>query len=316
MQRYIISRFFQSILILIGVLFIIFIMLRLSGDPVTLMVSRNASPEQIEAAREALGYNDPGYVQFGRFMLGAVQGDFGNSIRHKQPALKLILERLPATIELAVAALLLSMLVGIPLGLLGGSKPGTFWDSLARGTGLVGQTVPNFWLALILILVFSVTLGLFPTFGRETVEICCGLEIPDFSVVLPAIALGLFTMGQLSRFTRSAVLEIRNEDYVRTAHSKGLADRRIYLKHVLRNAAIPLISIIGVQFGYLLSGSIYIETIFSWPGIGNLLAEAIGNRDFALVQAIAFITSLIVITLGLVTDIAYAMADPRIRYGG
>lgn len=316
MQRYIISRFFQSIIILIGVLFIIFIMLRLSGDPVTLMVSRNATPEQIEAAREALGYNDPQYVQFGRFMAGAVQGDFGNSIRHKQPALKLILERLPATIELAVAALLLSMLVGIPLGLLGGSNPGTFWDSLARGMGLVGQTVPNFWLALILILVFSVTLGLFPAFGRETVEICCGLEIPTFSVVLPAIALGLFTMGQLSRFTRSAVLEIRNEDYVRTAYSKGLADRRIYLKHVLRNAAIPLISIIGVQFGYLLSGSIYIETIFSWPGIGNLLAEAIGNRDFALVQAIAFFTSLIVITLNLLTDISYAMADPRIRYGG
>ena len=140
MQGYIISRFFQSILILLGVLLIIFLMLRLTGDPVTLMVSRNATPEQLEAARELLGYNDPVYVQFGRFMWGAVQGDFGNSIRHKQPAIKLILERLPATIELAVAALLLSMLVGIPLGLLGGSNPGTLWDSLARGTGLVGQT--------------------------------------------------------------------------------------------------------------------------------------------------------------------------------
>lgn len=314
MQRYILSRFVQSLMILFGVLLIVFFMLQMTGDPVSLMVSRNASPEQVERLREEMGYNRPVIVQFGDFIGGALVGDFGMSIRHRQPAMKLILERLPATVELATTALLIALLIGIPLGLLSGSNPGSFWDTLARGAGLVGQTIPNFWLALILIVVFSVHLGWFPTFGRNTYEVF-GLALPTKSVILPAFSLGLFTTGQLVRFTRSAVLEIKNEDYVRTAYSKGLKDNQIYIRHILRNASIPLISIVGVQFGYLLSGSIYIETIFSWPGIGNLLAEAIGNRDFALVQAIAFFASLVVVTLNLLTDIAYGLADPRIRYG-
>jgi ABC-type dipeptide/oligopeptide/nickel transport system permease component len=314
MQRYILSRLIQSIIMLVGVLFIVFFMLQLTGDPVALMVSRNASPEQIEELREELGFNRPVLVQFGDFASKAVRGDFGMSLRHQQPAMELILERLPATVELASIALLFAMIVGIPLGLLGGANPGSTWDALARGAGLIGQTIPNFWLALILIMVFAVNLGWFPSFGRETSQFM-GLTLPTKSVVLPAFALGLFTMGQLVRFTRSAVLEIKNEDFVRTAYSKGLADRRIYIRHILRNASIPLISILGVQFGYLLSGSIYIETIFSWPGLGNLLAESISNRDFALVQAIAFFTSLVVVSLNLTADIAYGMADPRIRYG-
>jgi peptide/nickel transport system permease protein len=304
----------QSVLILVGVLFIVFFMLQLTGDPVSLMVSRNASPAQIEKLREEMGFNRPVAIQLADFIGGAVVGDFGMSHRHQQPAMKLILERLPATIELATVALLIAMAIGIPLGLLGGSNPRSLWDTLARGAGLIGQTIPNFWLALILIAFFAVKLGWFPTFGRETWSIL-GISLPTRSVVLPAFALGLFTTGQLVRFTRSAVLEIKNEDFVRTAYSKGLADRRIYVRHILRNASIPLISILGVQFGYLLSGSIYIETICSWPGLGNLLAEAIGNRDFALVQAIAFFTSLVVVTLNLLTDIAYGLADPRIRYG-
>ncbi len=314
MQRYILSRLIQSILILFGVLFIVFFMLQMTGDPVMLMVSRNASPEQIEAIREEMGFNRPVVIQFADFIAGAVVGDFGMSLRHQQPAIKLILERLPATVELASVALLIAMTIGIPLGLLGGSNPNSIWDTLARGAGLLGQTIPNFWLALILIVVFSVNLRWFPTFGRETWEFM-GLNWPTKSVILPAFSLGLFTTGQLVRFTRSAVLEIKNEDYVRTAYSKGLSDNRIYIRHILRNASIPLISIVGVQFGYLLSGSIYIETIFSWPGLGNLLAESIGNRDFALVQAIAFFASLVVVALNLLTDIAYGLADPRIRYG-
>lgn len=289
-------------------------MLQLTGDPTALMISRNASPEQLEAMREALGFNRPVIVQFFDYISGVAKGDFGMSMRHQLPAMKLILDRLPATIELATVSLLISLIIGIPLGLLGGSNPGSIWDALARGAGLVGQTIPSFWLALILIVVFAVNLGWFPTFGRETWHFL-GIPLPTHSVILPAFALSLFTMGQLARFTRSAVLEIKNEDFVRTAYSKGLAFKKIYVRHILRNAAIPLISIVGVQFGYLLSGSIYIETIFSWPGLGNLLAEAIGNRDFALVQAIAFFTSMVVVSLNLITDIAYAMADPRIRYG-
>ena len=314
MQRYILSRLVQSVFMLFGVLLIIFLMLRLGGDPAALMVSRNATPEQIETVRENMGFNRPFIVQFADFVRGALTGDFGMSIRHRQPALKLIIQRLPGTIELATVSLLLAMAIGIPLGLLGGSNPGSFWDIVCRGAGLIGQTLPNFWLALILILVFAVNLRWFPSFGRETWTLL-GITLPTTSVILPAFSLGLFTMGQLVRFTRSAVMEIKSEDFVRTAYSKGLVDKHIYIRHILRNAAIPLISVIGVQFGYLLSGSIYIETIFSWPGLGNLLAEAIGNRDFPLVQAIAFFASLVVITLSLLSDIAYGLADPRIRYG-
>ncbi|MFQ5793871.1 MAG: ABC transporter permease [Candidatus Bipolaricaulia bacterium] len=299
------SRFAQSILVLFGVLILVFTMVRLTGDPAALMVSRQATPEQIEAFREAMGFNRPLLVQFGDFITGAVRGDFGNSLHYRIPAMPLILERLPATIQLASIALLMAMVIGIPLGVVAGSNPGSIWDSIARGLGLLGQSIPNFWLALLLITFFAVNLGWFPSFGRDELK----------SVVLPAFALSVFTMGQLVRLTRSAVLEIRGEDYIRTANSKGLAARRIYIRHVLKNAAIPLVSVLGVQFGYLLSGSIYIETIFSWPGLGRLLADSIGVRDFPLIQAIAFFTSVVVIALSLLTDVAYAVIDPRIRYG-
>lgn len=313
MQRYILSRLIQSICILFGVLFIVFFMLQMTGDPVSLLLSRHATPQEVEELKEELGFNRPLPVQFVNFISRAMVGDFGKSFRHQEPAMDMILERLPATIELATTALFISLALGIPLGLIAGSNPGSVWDVLSRTTGLLGQTIPNFWLALILIIVFSVNLGWFPTFGRDTWTFL-GMTLPTKSVVLPAFSLSLFTMGQLIRFTRSAVLEIRNEDYVRTAYSKGIADWKVYIRHILRNASIPLISIIGVQFGYLLSGSIYIETIFSWPGLGNLLAESIGNRDFTLVQAIAFFSSFVVVSLNLLTDIAYGLADPRIRY--
>lgn len=315
MTGYIISRFFQSILILLGVLVIVFFMLRLTGDPTSLMVSRDATAEQRALAREQLGFNRPLYVQFGEFLGGALVGDFGTSARYRQPATQIIMQRLPATIELAIAALLIAIAMGVPLGLMAGSKPGTGWDYLGRGIGLIGQTVPSFWLALMLIVVLAVNLRMLPSFGRDTWEFCCGLHLPDATIIMPAFALSVFTMGQLVRFTRSAVLEVRNEDYIRTARGKGLAQRHIYLRHILRNVTISLISIIGIQFSYLLSGSIYIETIFSWPGLGNLLAEAVSNRDFAVVQALAFFASMVVVTLNLLTDIAYAFADPRIRYG-
>lgn len=315
MSRYLFSRIIQSILLLLGVLLLVFFMMRLTGDPTSLMVAREATPEQRAAARAQLGFDRPLAVQLAAFLMGALQGDFGRSLRYGRPATALIFERLPATVELATTALLFSMLLGIPIGLIAGVRPGTVWDWLGRTIGLLGQTVPSFWLALMLIIVFAVNLRLLPSFGRETWEICCGLRLPTNTVILPAFALSVFTMGQLVRFTRSAVLEVRSEDYIRTARSKGLSDGMLYRRHILRNVAIPLISILGVQFGYLLSGSIYIETIFSWPGLGNLLAEAVGNRDFALVQALAFFTSMVVIVLNLLTDVAYAFADPRIRYG-
>ncbi|HDQ14582.1 MAG TPA: ABC transporter permease [Sediminispirochaeta sp.] len=313
MTKYLLSRLAYSIALLFGVLFIVFILLHLTGDPVSLMVSRQASPEEIENLRQELGFNRPLLVQFGDFISGALKGDFGSSFRYRQPAMELVMQRIPATIELASVALLMAVFMGVTIGILGGSNPNSLMDSMARGLGLLGQTIPTFWLGLILILVFALNLGWFPTYGRNTF-VFLGLHLPDKSIILPAFALSLFTAGQLARFTRSAVMEVLNEDYVTTARSKGLSKYRIYTKYILKNAAIPLISIIGVQFSYLLSGSIYIETIFAWPGLGNLLAEAVGTRDFFLVQATAFFTSFVVIALHLLTDLIYVLVDPRIRY--
>jgi len=313
MLKFIATRIINAIVLLFGVLFIVFILLHITGDPASLIASRQASPEYIEKLREELGFNRPLIVQFYDFLKGAIKGDFGQSFRYRQPAMQLITERLPATIELATVALFISVIVGVSSGILGGSNPHTPIDLFARGIGLFGQTIPNFWLGLLLIIVFAVKLRWFPTFGRETFTFL-GLRFPTRSIILPAFALGFFTTGQLARFTRSSVMEIMSEDYVRTAHSKGLSKVVIYIRHILRNAAIPLISIIGVQFGYLLSGSIYIETIFAWPGLGNLLAEAVGTRDWFVVQAIAFFTSLVVVVLYLITNILYALVDPRIRY--
>jgi ABC-type dipeptide/oligopeptide/nickel transport system permease component len=305
MQRYFLSKVGQSILLLFGVILLVFVMVRITGDPASLMMSREASPDAIEAFRESMGFNRPVLIQFWDFLQGAVVGDFGNSLHFKTPAMPMVLERLPATVELAATGLLMAVVVGIPLGLVGGFNPGSVVDSIGRFLALLGQSIPNFWLALILILLFAVRLRWFPSFGRDELK----------SVVLPAFVLGLPVMGQIVRLTRSAVLEIRSEDFIRTARSKGLQPRVIYTKHVFRNVAIPLVSVIGVQFGYMLGGSIYIETIFSWPGMGQLLEQSIGWRDFPLVQAIAVFTSMVVLALNVLTDVAYAVIDPRIRYG-
>jgi len=305
MQRYFISRLVQSVLLLFGVLLLVFIMVRVTGDPATLMMPREASPEDVEAFREKMGFNDPTLVHFGRFISGAITGDFGNSLHFKTPAMPMVVGRLPATVQLALTGLVFAVVVGIPLGLVGGFNPGSVIDNIGRFLALLGQSVPNFWLALIMILYFAVRLRWFPSFGRDEWK----------SVIMPAFVLGLPVMGQIVRLTRSAVLEIRGEDFIRTAHSKGLMPRTIYTKHVLRNVAIPLVSVIGVQFGYMLGGSIYIEFIFSWPGMGQLLQQSIGWRDFPLVQALAVFTSAVVLGLNLLTDMAYAIIDPRIRYG-
>ena len=305
MQRYFLSKFVQSILLLVGVILLVFLMVRVTGDPATLMMPREASAEDLEAFRESMGFNRPVMVQFWDFFSGAIVGDFGNSLHFKTPALALVLERLPATLHLALTALIFALVIAIPLGLIGGFNPGSLIDNFGRTLALAGQSVPNFWLALIFILFFAVRLGWFPSFGRDQWH----------SVVLPAIVLGLPVMGQIVRLTRSAVLEIRGEDFIRTAHSKGLEPRTIYTKHVFRNVAIPLVSVIGVQFGYMLGGSIYIEAIFSWPGMGQLIEQSIGWRDFPLIQAIAVFTSLVVLALNLLTDMTYAIIDPRIRYG-
>ncbi len=304
MQRYLFTRVIQSGLLMLGVLVITFFMVRLTGDPARTMVPRDASPERVEQMRVAMGFDDPLIIQFARYVGGAVRGDFGQSLHYRAPSMRLVLERVPATIQLTLAALGFALLFSVPLGIIGGSRPGTIWDTLARGFGLLGQTVPNFWLALMLIVVFSVELRWFPTFGRSGFA----------SVVLPAVALGFFPLGQFTRLIRSAVLEVRSEDYIRTAYSKGIEEWQVLSRHIFRNVSITLVSILGVQFGYMLGGSIYIESIFAWPGIGRMINEAVQARDFPLVQAIAVFSAGFVVVLNLLTDIAYALIDPRIRY--
>ncbi len=305
MQRYILSSLGQAISVLIGVLILVFFMVRATGDPATLMLAREASPEQVEAFRHQMGFDRPLIVQFADFTAKTLTGNFGNSLHYRLPALPLIVERLPATVQLAVVALIMSLVIGVPLGLIAGSTPGSLWDAIGRTVGLFGQTIPPFWLALLMIIVFAVDLRWLPTSGRDTPQ----------SVLMPAFVLGVGTMGRLVRLTRSSVLEIMGDDYIRTARSKGLPSRVIFFRHALRNAAIPLVSVIGIQFGYMLGGSVIIENVFAWPGLGRLAIESISNRDFPLVQGIAFFTSVIVIFLNVLTDIAYAFIDPRIRYG-
>jgi ABC-type dipeptide/oligopeptide/nickel transport system permease component len=304
MYRHLLNRLIQGIAILFGVLVLVFVMVRATGDPASLMMPRDASPAAIQAFRHAMGFDQPLPVQFWAYLRGVAVGDFGNSLYYKTPSLPLILQRLPATLELAFAALLMAVAVGLPLGLAAGANPGTVWDNLGRTIGLLGQSIPNFWLALVMIIIFAVNLRWLPSFGRTGME----------SVLMPAFVLGLPCMAAIVRLTRSAVLEIRSADFVRTAYGKGLPRWRVYVDHILRNAAIPLVGVIGVQFGYMLGGSIYIETIFAWPGMGTLIADAVSHRDFLLIQAIAFFTSAVIVTISLLTDFLYALLDPRIRY--
>ncbi len=304
MFRLLAERFLQSFLLILGVLVLVFLMVRLTGDPAALMMSRESSQADLEAFRERYGLDRPVGEQFVDYMEGVLRGDLGNSLRMRGVAnMDIILQRLPATLELATFSLLFAVVVAVPLGTLGGIYPHTWIDGIARIVGLVGQTIPNFWLAMILIIIFSVNLRWFPSFGRD------GLQ----SLVLPVIALGLAGMGQLTRVMRSVVLEIRSEHYVRTARAKGIKPFWVAFRHILPNAAIPMVSVIGVQFTYLLGGSVYIETIFSWPGLGSLLNDAIQDSDFPLVQAITLFLAFFAISINLVTDIAYALLDPRIR---
>ncbi len=284
-------------------LVLVFFTVRLTGDPVGLMVARNATPEQREAFRVAHGFDRPLAEQFVGYLGDALRGDLGRSLRLHLPNMELIMQRLPATMELALAALLLSLAIAVPLGIISGVFPGSPLDLLARLIGLAGQTIPSFWLAMILILVFAVNMRLFPTFGRDSLQ----------HLVLPAVALSVASMGQMVRLLRSAVLEITREDYIRTARAKGVSEIVITLRHVTPNALIPLVSVVGVNFTYMLGGSVYIETIFAWPGLGTLLNDAINDSDFPLVQAITIFIAAFAISLNLLTDIAYDLIDPRAR---
>lgn len=303
MKAFLMRRFVHSLLVLFGVSAVVFLILHLTGDPTLLLLPPDATAEQIVRFRQLMGFNDPVAVQYLRFLKGAVKGNFGESLRHGQPAMNLVIERLPATLELSAAALLLALCLAIPSGILSAIKRNTLLDYFSTVVALLGQSMPTFWLGIMLILVFSVHLNLLPSSGRG------GLA----HLILPAITLGLFTTARITRLTRSSMLEVLGEEYIRTARAKGVSEPPVVWKHALKNASIPIVTIVGIELGTLLGGAVITETIFAWPGVGRLSVQAIYNRDFPVVQATVFLLSSTFVIVNFLVDVIYTYLDPRIR---
>jgi ABC-type dipeptide/oligopeptide/nickel transport system permease component len=287
----------------LGVVTLAFVALRLSGDPAATMLPGDASVDELRHLRRTLGLDQPLHVQYLAFLGGAVRGDFGESFRHQQPAFGLVLERLPATLELAFAALLLAVVVALPLGIVAALYRGRAVDMLAMGFAVVGQATPYFWMGIMLILVVSVELGWLPTSGRGGWP----------HLILPAVTLGTHFAASLARLTRTSMLEVLGQNFVTTARAKGLGEPRVVLAHALKNAAVPVVTLIGLQFGTLLGGAVVTETIFAWPGVGRLAVQSIFVRDYPVVQAGVLVLALVFVAINLAVDLLYGTLDPRIR---
>jgi peptide/nickel transport system permease protein len=304
MLRYLIRRLLQALLVVFGVSIVSFGMMFLSGDPASAMAGDNWTREQIEDFRQQMGFDRPWYVQYGDFLSSAVRGDFGTSLRQHRPVFELVKERLPATLQLTGAALLISITLSIPIGVLSATKRNSVWDRLAMVFALAGQSMPVFWVATMLILVFGVKLQWLPVAGRGGWE----------HLVLPAAALGLFSVARNARVIRSSMLEVLGADYVRTARAKGLRGRVVVMRHAFRNALLPIITLFGLDVGHLLSGAVITETIFAWPGIGRLTVDAVFGKDLPLVQAAVVILATTFVLVTLAVDLLYGFLDPRVRF--
>jgi peptide/nickel transport system permease protein len=306
MLTFIIHRLVGSLLVIFGVITIVFLLIHLiPGDPVEIMLGESASTADREALRVALGLDQPLLVQFRNYLSGLLHLDMGHSIHYRRPVSELLLERLPATGLLAAATLIVTLVLALPLGIIAAVRRNTLWDAGAMSFSMLGVSIPNFWLGPMLILVFSLWLGWFPVSGRSGFA----------SVILPALTLGTGLVAVLSRMVRSSMLEVLGEDYMRTAKAKGMSPRRVILHHGLRNALLPVITLLGLQLGALLAGAVITETVFSWPGVGLLTIESIQSRDYPVVQACVLLISITYVFVNLLTDLAYAWIDPRIRLG-
>ena len=297
------GRLLRALVALWLVSTVVFVVMRLSGDPVPLLLPPDAPRSEIFRVRAELGLDRPLPVQYMVFIGNVFDGDFGRSIHFRQPALRVVASYLPATLELGLAAFALAVLVAVPIGILSAVKRNSLVDHATMTLALVGQSAPTFFLGILLILVISLHLGLTPTSGRGTWA----------HLVLPALTLGAFAMASIARLTRSAMLEALGMDYVRTARAKGLSEILVVAKHTLRNAALPVVTITGLQFGTLLGGAVVTETVFAWPGIGRLAIQSIYNRDYPVVQASVFLSAAMFIVLNLVIDVIYGVLDPRVR---
>lgn len=310
MTRYIIRRLLQSIFVVVGVSLLVYFIMYQTGDPVALMASPDATREEVEQLRRSLGYDRPWYEQYWDFAKDAVRGDFGNSIRQGQPVFSLIVDRLPATLRLAGAAFLISVVISIPVGIISATRRNSMWDTGAMGFALLGQSLPVFFLGVMLIWIFAGVLGWLPSFGQGDGSVGSTLK----HLILPAVTLGTFSMARNARLVRSSLLEVLGLDYIKTARSKGLAERMVVYRHALRNALIPVITILGLEFGTLLSGAVITETVFAWPGVGRLVINAVQQRDFPVVVGTVTIIATLFVFLNLVVDLLYGVIDPRVRY--
>lgn len=305
MLAHLVPRLLQSIAVIFVVVSLVFVGTRLIGDPIKAYSARNATEESIEAARERLGLLDPMIVQYGNFLAGVVQLDFGDSIFTEQSAWSEVRGRLWATVQLTIAAFILIVVIGVPIGILAAVRRGSIPDLLARLVALVGQAMPNFWLGLLLIFIFSVQLGWLPTGGRGSFE----------NLILPAITLAGFGAAGTMRLTRSGMLDVLGNDYIRTAQAKGLADRTVIVRHALRNALLGVITILGITLAQLLAGSIIIEVVFAWPGVGRLIFRSISLRDFPVIQVGVLVIAVWFVVINILVDLSYNVLDPRIRVG-
>ncbi len=293
----------MGVLVLFGVSIVVFLLTYLGGDPVAVLLPLDTPPEQIEAFRREMGFDQPFPVQYFKFLSRALQGDFGYSYHYRTDAMGIVLERMPATIRLTFAALLVALVVSIPAGIFAALKQGTISDLIIRISVLFGQAVPGFWLALVLIMIFSVRLRWLPVSGAEGWK----------SIILPAVVAGSFSMATITRLLRGNLVETMGECYIRTAQSKGLSSRVVVTRHALKNAAIPVITVIGLQMGWLLGGAVISEVVFAYPGMGRLAVTAIGYRDVPVIQSFVAITAVIVVVINLGVDFIYSWVDPRIR---
>lgn len=304
MLRYIIRRLGQTLVTAIFVSMIVFGLARLTGDPTILLLPTEATEADRQFFRTQLGLDRSLPEQYLTFVTNALQGDLGQSFRYREPALDLVLDRLPATLELAVASMILATLIAIPIGVIAAVRRGSWIDTLTRWFATVGQSTPTFWLGLILIMIFAVDLGLFPSSGRGGIE----------HLILPAVTLGWYSAAAIARLTRSSMLEMMQSDFVRFERLSGIPEWVIVTRHALKNAAIPIITYMALQFGVLLSGAVVTERVFAWPGLGQMVVEAINMRDYPVVQAAVLVASLLFLLINLAVDLIYSWLDPRIRY--
>jgi ABC-type dipeptide/oligopeptide/nickel transport system permease component len=303
MRSFLLRQFAQLMIVILGISMITFFLLHLTGDPVVMLLPYDAGQEEMERFRVAMGFDKPLYVQYWRFLRGAVQGDFGRSLYIEQSAFLLVWERLPATLLLTVAGMSAAMLVAVPLGIISAMKRYSVIDNVCTVLAISGQAMPIFWLGIMLIILFAVNLRWVPASGYGTWK----------HLILPAITLGAFQAPITMRLVRSGMLEVLNQDYIRTARAKGVPERRVLIKHAFKNACIPVITIVGLQFGQLLGGAIVTETVFAWPGVATKTVDAIRNQDFPVVQAGVFLLAIFIVSVNFRVDIIVGMIDPRIR---